>query len=172
MLADECEPVSDSSVDLSRNFRYLALTSSLGTVEIGRFLCLEVVVSRDGSAVKPDWVVAKPDEVELFAGKPGAKSIPMKALPGESCRLLGGDCRVPGRYCRFLGMRLTRAAGVALTGQVVRLCPRARRGRRVCDAHLIRECEVGGVCRRALRREANLQGLERGRSVSVGEAPA
>ena len=102
MLTDECEPVSDSSVDLSRNFRYLALTSSLGTVEIGRFLCLEVVVSRDGSAVKPDWVVAKPDEVELFAGKPGAKSIPMKALPGESCRLLGGDCRVPGRYCRFL----------------------------------------------------------------------
>ena len=119
MLADECEPASDSGVDLSVIFSYLAIALPLGTVEIGRFLCLEIVVSRDVSAVKPDWVVAKPDEVELFAGKPGAKSIPMKALPGESCRLLGGDCRVPGRYCRFLGMRLTRAAGVALTGQVV-----------------------------------------------------
>jgi hypothetical protein len=117
VLADECEPVSAFRVELSRSFSYLVAAFSLGTVEIGRFLCLEIVVSRDGSAVKPDGVVAKPDEVELFADKPGAKSIAMKALPGESCRLLGGDCRLPGRYCRFLGMRLNRSAGVALTGQ-------------------------------------------------------
>ena len=120
MLADECEPASDSGVDLSVIFSYLAIALPLGTVEIGRFLCLEIVVSRDVSAVKPDWVVANPDEVELFAGRPGAMSIRMRALPTANCRVLGAECRLVGRNCRFLGMRPIRSTGgMALTGQVV-----------------------------------------------------
>jgi hypothetical protein len=39
----------------------LAVTSPPTAVKTGRFLCLEIVVSRDGSYFKPDPVAAKPD---------------------------------------------------------------------------------------------------------------
>lgn len=106
VVADECEPVSELSVDKLFYFSYLFGIPSPDSGRSDHFARLKTVVMRDTDAVNADETAAKPDELEPFADQVGAKGLLASDLPGWNCRQLGEDCRYVGRDCRLLGTSL------------------------------------------------------------------
>lgn len=86
VLADQCELVSTSSVEILRDFIYLEGAPSSNGGNDGRFSRLKIVILRDASAVNPDEIAAKPDAAAQFVDQGGAKAIQLDALPGSNWR--------------------------------------------------------------------------------------